>query len=83
MTVFLSRATLFFFFFFTFSFPGNVFCHDELLMSVVEGSVVSENKRVTLFLLFFLHPRVNLNQRSNEPPHFLAALWVAMKTAGS
>lgn len=36
----------------TFSFPGNVFCHDELLMSMVEGSVVSENKRVTQFLLF-------------------------------
>lgn len=44
LTVFLSR--------FTFSLPGNVFCHDELLMSAsVEVSVVSENKRVTLFLL--------------------------------
>lgn len=49
VTLFLSRSTLFF----TLSFPGNVFCHDELLMSaLVEGSVVSENKRVTLFLLF-------------------------------
>lgn len=41
---------------FTFCFPGNVFCHDELLMSaLVEGSVVSENRRVTLFRLFSSH----------------------------
>lgn len=63
----------------TFSSPGNVFCRDQLLMSVVEGSVVSENKRVTLSLLSFpLHLIVNLNRRSNEPQRFLAALGVVI-----
>lgn len=76
VTVFLSRPAPFSL---TFSSPGNVFCRDELLMSVVEGSVVSENKRVTLSLLSFpLHLIVNLNRRSNEPRRFLAALEVVI-----
>lgn len=78
MTVFLSTLP------FTSSFPGNAFCHDELLMSAsVEASIVSENKRVTPVLLFS-SPRVNLNQQSNEPPHFPAELRVVIKiTAAS
>lgn len=44
------------------------------MSALVEGSVVLEHKRVSM-LLPFSAAKVNLNQQSNEPPDFLAALW--------
>lgn len=36
---------------------------------------MSQKIRGSVGFFFFLQPKVNLNQQSNEPPDFLAALW--------
>lgn len=69
--------------FFMFSVLGIVFCHNELLMSVVERSVVSENKRVILLLLFVLTQGLIWTNNRMNLPFLLTAQWVIAETARS